>query len=64
MLNEQGGDASAGEKFLTYWENIGTRTRPKLTQRPFPKKGAFPSGILGTPRAVDIKRRRACSTSS
>ena len=54
MLMKKGGDASAGEKFLTYWENIGTRTNPELTLRPFPKKGNFPGGILATPRAVDI----------
>jgi hypothetical protein len=53
-LNDVGGDSSDPEHFLRYYENVGTRTRPHLVERPFPKVGRFPNGILGTPRAVDL----------
>jgi hypothetical protein len=48
-----GGDSSDPEHFLRYWENIGTRREPRLTERPFPRSGKFPNAVLGTPRAVD-----------
>lgn len=40
--------------FLRYYENVGTRLRPVLKERPFPKEGQFPSSGLSTPRAVDL----------
>ena len=49
-----GGDSSSSEDFLYYFENIGTRTEPKLTRRPFPVKGKFPAGSLAAPRAADL----------
>ncbi len=49
-----GGDSASSEKFLYYFENIGTRTTPFLTFRPFPKMGEFPYSALGTPRAADL----------
>ncbi|MBI1917222.1 MAG: VCBS repeat-containing protein [Planctomycetes bacterium] len=49
-----GGDSVDAEHFLRYWENVGTRTRPRLVERPFPKVGRFPRAALGTPRAVDV----------
>jgi hypothetical protein len=39
---------------LRYYENIGTRTNPILTERPFPREGSFPSLNLSVPRAADI----------
>lgn len=49
-----GGDSASSEDFLWYFKNIGTRTKPVLTRRPFPQKGRFPRSALGTPRAADI----------
>ena len=54
MTGYRGGDSTDQEHFLRYWENIGTRTRPRLVERPFPKVGRFPRSALGTPRAVDV----------
>jgi hypothetical protein len=49
-----GGDAADPEHFLRYYENVGTRTAPRLVERPFPHTGKFPSAALATPRAVDL----------
>jgi len=51
---KEGIDPEDRELFLRYFENIGSRTTPKLARRPFPKKGTFPGGPLVTPRAVDF----------
>lgn len=40
-------------KFLRYYENIGSITDPKLTQKPFPCKGS-PSGATATARPADM----------
>jgi hypothetical protein len=53
-INAAGGDSADAEHFLRYYENVGTRTRPRLIQRPFPKVGRFPNATLSTPRAVDL----------
>jgi hypothetical protein len=53
-INAVGGDSMDPEHFLRYYENVGTRTHPRLVERPFPKVGRFPNAILGTPRAVDL----------
>ncbi len=50
------GDLSDPEKFLWYYENVGSRSAPQLTLRPFPAKGKFRHGSLGTPRAIDFNR--------
>ena len=47
-------DPAENELFLRYFENIGSRTNPKLVRRPFPKRRTFPGGALVTPRAVDF----------
>jgi hypothetical protein len=53
-LTSGGGDSTDREHFLRYFENVGTRRRPRLVERPFPKVGKFPTGSLTTPRAVDL----------
>jgi hypothetical protein len=53
-ISAVGGDSADSEHFLRYYENVGTRTRPRLVERPFPKVGRFPNANLGTPRAVDL----------
>ncbi|HTF25267.1 MAG TPA: VCBS repeat-containing protein [Candidatus Limnocylindria bacterium] len=40
--------------FLRYYENIGTRTNPVLTERPFPMEGVPPNLNLSVPRTADI----------
>ena len=50
----EGIDPSDNELFLRYFENIGTRTKPILARRPFPKRGEFPNSPLVTPRAIDF----------
>jgi hypothetical protein len=54
QITSTGGDGGSPDKFLWYYENIGTRTAPKLTLRKFPAKGRFPYGALATPRSVDF----------
>jgi len=49
-MTSGGGDSSDSEHFLRYFENIGTRTLPRLVERPFPKVGRFPNASLATPR--------------
>lgn len=53
VAKEGGGDPPPSE-FLVYFENVGTRTEPKLTRREFPRQGKFPHATLGSPRAVDF----------
>jgi hypothetical protein len=53
-LTAGGGDATDTEHLLRYYENIGTRTQPRLVERPFPKQGSFPYAALAAPRAVDL----------
>jgi hypothetical protein len=48
-----GGAASDPSPFLRYYENVGTRQKPVLRERPFPRTGPFPPGSLACPRAVD-----------
>jgi hypothetical protein len=45
---------ATNEHFLRYYENIGTRTNPVLTERRFPKEGMPPMLNLSVPRAADI----------
>jgi len=50
-----GGDAPS--EFLLYYENIGTRSHPKFTQRKVEYEGEVPkdsSDVLGTPRPFGI----------
>ncbi len=47
-------DARKNYSLLRYYENIGSKTHPILKERPFPKKGNFPSGSMAVPRAVDF----------
>jgi FG-GAP-like repeat len=54
QITEGGGDKADPDKFLWYYENIGSRSSPKLTLRPFPAQGRFRNGALGTPRAIDF----------
>lgn len=42
------------EHSLRYYENIGTRRNPILTERAFPKEGLLPSLNLSVPRAADL----------
>jgi hypothetical protein len=51
---KEGIDPTDNELFLRYFENIGTREKPNLARKPFPKRGEFPRGPLVTPRAVDF----------
>lgn len=53
-VNKQGGDDLRPDVFLVYFENIGTRTKPRLTRKPLPIRGKFPRDVLATPRAVDL----------
>ncbi len=53
-MSAAGGDQSDAQTFLRYYENVGTRTAPRLVQRSFPKTGQFPNSILATPRAADV----------
>jgi hypothetical protein len=53
-MTDGGGDSSDPEHFLRYYENVGTRTAPRLEERRFPKTGSFPNAVLGTPRAADL----------
>jgi hypothetical protein len=53
-LNAGGGDSSDSDHFLRYYENVGTRTEPRLMERHFPKSGSFPDAVLATPRAADL----------
>jgi hypothetical protein len=54
QMTAGGGDHGDPERFLWYYENVGTRTAPKLEHRPFPTQGRFTHGALGTPRAIDF----------
>jgi hypothetical protein len=40
--------------FLQYFENVGSRTNPRLARRPLPGEGMIPHGSLATPRAADL----------
>ena len=46
-----GGDVT--KEFLLYWENVGTRRKPKLVSRPVVYEGEKPEDILGQPRPLD-----------
>jgi len=54
QMTAGGGDQSDPDRFLWYYENTGTRTSPRLERRPFPIRGRFSYGSLGTPRAIDF----------
>lgn len=53
-LTAGGGDSADADHFLRYYENVGTRSEPRLVERPFPRTGKFPAAALATPRAVDL----------
>jgi len=40
--------------FLAYYANVGTKTDPQFTRRPFPGQGALPAGAIARPSAVDF----------
>jgi hypothetical protein len=48
-----GGDASSSDKFLYFFRNDGSRTRPQLHRVPLPCQGQLPSASIGTPRLAD-----------
>lgn len=50
----EGADSASSENFLYYFKNIGTRTEPKFTKRPFPVQGTFPVSSLAAPRLADL----------
>ncbi|HQP99334.1 MAG TPA: VCBS repeat-containing protein, partial [bacterium] len=52
-MTKGGGDSASSERFLQYFENVGSAKKPELKSVPFPKTGDFPHGALATPRAVD-----------
>lgn len=52
-VNAKGGDAYDRRTFLRYYENVGSRSQPRLSERPFPAEGPFPGGALASPRAAD-----------
>jgi VCBS repeat protein len=54
QMTEGGGDKVDPELFLWYYENVGTRSEPMLKLMPFPAKGRFAHGALGSPRAIDF----------
>ena len=49
-----GGDTFS--HFLLLYENVGSRTSPRLTSRPVPWEGEFPRDILAQARAVDFNQ--------
>jgi len=49
-----GGDGVSRERFLLYFENVGTRAEPRLHARSLPREGEFPRGALATPRLADF----------
>jgi hypothetical protein len=49
-----GGDSTSSERFVFYFENVGTRSAPRLHAVPFPRRGEFPRAALATPRLVDF----------
>ena len=51
-----GGDSVSSEKFLFFFENIGTRSQPRLHAKRFPRRGEFPQAALATPRLADFNR--------
>jgi hypothetical protein len=53
-VTPEGGDSTSPDRFLLYYENIGTREHPMLTQKPFPKIGEFPNEACDVPRLVDL----------
>ena len=54
QMNAGGGDEADPDKFLIYYENVGTRQAPVLHQVKFPAHGRFPDGECASPRAVDL----------
>jgi FG-GAP-like repeat len=54
QISPVGGDMADPNKFLWYYENIGTRQNPVLHHIRFPAKGKFAFGALGSPRAIDF----------
>ena len=39
--------------YLLYYENVGTKTKPRYQHRPFPKIGDFPTGSIARASVVD-----------
>lgn len=54
QISAAGGDAGAPDKFLWYYDNVGTRSAARLVRRPFPAQGQFAYGALATPRSIDF----------
>ena len=54
QMTEGGGDKVDREKFLWYYQNVGTRAEPVLKLVSFPAQGRFDHGALGSPRAIDF----------
>ena len=52
-ITATGGDAEGTAVFLRYYENVGSRRKADLRERPFPATGTFPRSRLATPRATD-----------
>jgi hypothetical protein len=53
-MTSGGGDSVSEKTFLLYFENVGTRTSPKLHARELPHRGEFPRASIATPRLVDF----------
>lgn len=52
-MTAEGGD-SASKEFIQFFKNVGTKSNPRFTKRPFPLKGEFPVSSLAAPRLVDL----------
>jgi hypothetical protein len=44
------------DKYLLYYENVGTKKAPVLERRPFPKQGEFPRGVIARATVEDFNR--------
>jgi hypothetical protein len=53
-MTQGGGDTVSSDRFLLYFENVGSRERPRFRQAKFPQRGEFPVAALATPRLVDF----------
>lgn len=56
-LGQRMGGGDAPSPFLYYYENVGTRTQPKLTRREVEYDGEPPVDILATPRPFGVNQR-------
>lgn len=53
-LGQAVGGGDSFNRFLYYYENIGTRNKPQLIERPVAYEGVPPRDILAQPRPVDF----------